>query len=131
MKSKVAVLFTSPESVKQDISKAMEIAGYKEYLNKDIGTILKINISWQYYYPACSTTPWQLDGVIETLKADNFSNVIPTHNGTVVVDAKEGAINNKHLNVEKKHIDYIIKRIDRSYEKIYQFVLTLDKYSLK
>lgn len=103
MKSKVAVLFTSPESVKQDISKAMEIAGYKEYLNKNVGTILKINISWQYYYPACSTTPWQLDGVIETLKADNFSNVIPTHNGTVVVDAKEGAINNKHVNVEKKH----------------------------
>ena len=33
--------------------------------------------------------------------------------------------------VEKKHIDYIIKRIDRSYEKISQFILTLDKYSLK
>tara|TARA_B100000029_G_scaffold410095_1_gene411882 strand:- start:658 stop:1317 length:660 start_codon:yes stop_codon:yes gene_type:complete len=37
----------------------------------------------------------------------------------------------KQIQVEKKHIDYIIKRIDRSYEKISQFVLTLDKYSLK
>ena len=37
----------------------------------------------------------------------------------------------KQIKVEKKHIDYIIKRIDRSYEKISQFVLTLDKYSLK
>ena len=37
----------------------------------------------------------------------------------------------KQINVEKKHIDYIIKRIDRSYEKISQFILTLDKYSLK
>tara|TARA_Y100000590_G_scaffold237442_1_gene267236 strand:- start:151 stop:810 length:660 start_codon:yes stop_codon:yes gene_type:complete len=37
----------------------------------------------------------------------------------------------KQMVVEKKHIDYIIKRIDRSYEKISQFVLTLDKYSLK
>jgi chromosomal replication initiation ATPase DnaA len=37
----------------------------------------------------------------------------------------------KQIMVEKKHIDYIIKRIDRSYEKISHFILTLDKYSLK
>ena len=37
----------------------------------------------------------------------------------------------KQITVEKKHIDYIVKRIDRSYEKISQFILTLDKYSLK
>ena len=37
----------------------------------------------------------------------------------------------KQIMVEEKHIDYIIKRIDRSYEKISQFILTLDKYSLK
>ena len=37
----------------------------------------------------------------------------------------------KQILVEKKHIDYILKRIDRSYEKISQFILTLDKYSLK
>jgi len=37
----------------------------------------------------------------------------------------------KQIIVEKKHIDYIIKRIDRSYEKISQFILTLDRYSLK
>ena len=37
----------------------------------------------------------------------------------------------KQIKVEKKHIDYILKRIDRSYEKISQFILILDKYSLK
>ena len=37
----------------------------------------------------------------------------------------------KQIIVEEKHIDYIIKRIDRSYEKISQFILTLDRYSLK
>ena len=37
----------------------------------------------------------------------------------------------KQIKVEKRHIEYIIKRIDRSYEKISQFILTLDKYSLK
>ena len=37
----------------------------------------------------------------------------------------------KQIIVEEKHTDYIIKRIDRSYEKISQFILTLDRYSLK
>jgi chromosomal replication initiation ATPase DnaA len=37
----------------------------------------------------------------------------------------------KQIVVEEKHVDYIIKRIDRSYEKISQFILTLDSYSLK
>jgi len=37
----------------------------------------------------------------------------------------------KQVIIEKKHIDYIIKRIDRSYEKISQFISLLDKYSLK
>jgi len=37
----------------------------------------------------------------------------------------------KQINLEKKHIDYIVKRIDRSYEKISQFISVLDKYSLK
>jgi len=37
----------------------------------------------------------------------------------------------KQIIVEEKHIEYIIKRIDRSYEKISQFILTLDRYSLK
>ena len=37
----------------------------------------------------------------------------------------------KQIKFEKNHIDYIIKRIDRSYEKISQFISILDKYSLK
>ena len=41
------------------------------------------------------------------------------------------SFSDKQIKVEKKHIDYIIKRIDRSYEKISQFILALDRYSLK
>jgi len=41
------------------------------------------------------------------------------------------SFSDKQIKVEKNHIDYIIKRIDRSYEKISQFILILDKYSLK
>ena len=54
---------------------------------------------------------------------------LPSDDLVSVILAKN--FSDKQIKVEKKHIDYIIKRIDRSYEKISQFILTLDKYSLK
>ena len=54
---------------------------------------------------------------------------LPSDDLISVILAKN--FSDKQIKVEKKHIDYIIKRIDRSYEKITQFILTLDKYSLK
>ena len=54
---------------------------------------------------------------------------LPSDDLISVILAKN--FSDKQIEVEKKHIDYIIKRIDRSYEKISQFILTLDKYSLK
>ena len=54
---------------------------------------------------------------------------LPSDDLISVILAKN--FSDKQIKVKKKHIDYIIKRIDRSYEKISQFILTLDKYSLK
>jgi len=54
---------------------------------------------------------------------------LPSDDLISVILAKN--FSDKQIKVEKNHIDYIIKRIDRSYEKISQFILTLDKYSLK
>ena len=54
---------------------------------------------------------------------------LPSDDLISVILAKN--FSDKQIKVEKKHIEYIIKRIDRSYEKISQFILTLDKYSLK
>ena len=102
-KPKVAVVYTTPRTVLEDVGRAMRLADYRSHLPKDLTTLLKINISWQHYYPACSTSPWQLDGVIKTLREDGYRDLVPTHNGTVVVDAREGQINNKHKAVEDKH----------------------------
>ena len=99
----VAVVNTSPQTVLDDVKAAMNLAGYSCALPQDFATLLKINISWQHYYPACSTTPWQLDGVIRTLVKDGYKDIIPTHNGTVVVDAKEGRVKNGHKFVEELH----------------------------
>ncbi len=99
----VAVIKTNPATVVADVGSAMRLAGYNSQLAPDAATLLKINISWQHYYPACSTSPWQLEGVIKTLNEDGFGDLIPTHNGTVVVDAREGEVNNKHDVVARRH----------------------------
>ena len=54
---------------------------------------------------------------------------LPSDDLISVILAKN--FSDKQIKVEKKHIDYIIKRIDRSYEKISQFVSMLDNYSLE
>ncbi len=102
-RGKVAVLRTSPETVLDDIGRLMRLADYQQALPKDAPTLLKVNISWQQWYPACSTTPWQLEGVIRTLLEDGYSDITAAHNRTVVVDAYVGEEHNKHKLVTDKH----------------------------
>ena len=94
-RGKVAVLRTSPESVLDDIGRLMRMLDYQAALPKDVRTFLKVNISWQQWYPACSSTPWQLEGAIRTLIQDGYSDIVAAHNRTVVVDAYVGEVNNK------------------------------------
>ena len=71
-KARVAVLKTSPDTVLEDYGRLMHLANYQQFLPRDKETALKTNISWEHFYPACSTTPWQLDGVISTLLNDGY-----------------------------------------------------------
>jgi len=104
-KSTVAVLRTSPKSVLADYHKLMNLAGYQTVLDKQAETALKINISWHFFFPGSSTTPWQLEGVIRTLKQDGFApaRIHGCHNRTVVVDAHLGEQENKQINVLQAH----------------------------
>lgn len=95
-KGKVAVLKTSPETVLDDIERLMKLADFELALPKGIRTGLKINISWQTWYPACSSTPWQIEGVIKTLKKAGYDDLVGVHNDTVVVNTADGERNNKH-----------------------------------
>jgi uncharacterized protein (DUF362 family) len=101
----VAVLRTTPERVLEDYARLLDLARYREHLAAQAELALKINISWHHWYPACSTTPWQLDGVIRKLLADGWSKeqLMGIHNRTVVVSATRGEVANKHKPVLEKH----------------------------
>ena len=103
--SKVAILQTSPRTVLADYHRLLNLAGYQDVVAKEADTALKVNISWHFFYPGSSTTPWQLEGVIRAMKQDGYDpNLIHAcHNRTVVIDAHLGARENKQLTVVEAH----------------------------
>ena len=105
MRAKVAVLRTSPKTVLEDYHRLMNLAEYQDTIARDVDTALKINISWHYFFPGCSTTPWQLDGVIRAMKRDGYDPdlIHGCHNRTVVIDAHLGERENKHIDVIQAH----------------------------
>ena len=104
-KSKVAVLRTSPRTVIEDHHRLMNLAGYQEALPKSADTALKVNISWHFFYPGSSTTPWQLDGVVRAMLRDGYARerIHACHNRTVVIDAHLGERENKQIDVVRAH----------------------------
>ena len=97
MVSTVAVVRTTPETVIDDYARVIKLAGCK--LTKDV--ILKLNLSWSLYYPACSSQPWQVEGVVKALCKKH--NVIPVENHTVVTDVWKGARDNLWLPILEKY----------------------------
>ncbi len=115
-KGKVAVIKTSPDTVLEDIDCVMKMAGVEQALPKDVTTGLKINISWQTWYPACSTAPWQLEGVIRSLRGLGYQDLVGIHNDTVVVDTSVGEFNNKHRFVTDQYKVPCIYLYDQQFE---------------
>jgi len=102
-KGKVAVLKTSPATILDDIEKLMKLADFSAALPKERRTGLKINISWQTWYPACSSAPWQIEGVIRSLQQAGYNDLVGVHNDTVVVNTNDAERNNKHRFVTDKY----------------------------
>ena len=98
-RARIAALLTSPDKVLGDYGRLMRLAGYQSVLDPSIPTLLKLNLSWTKYYPACSTQPWPLEGVVTALLEDGYerSRLLPVENKTVVTDPWQGAANNRWL----------------------------------
>ena len=105
MKSQVAVLRTRPETVLEDYGRLMRLVKYDQVLSRDQDLILKLNLSWTKYFPACSSQPWQVDGVLTTLVADGYdrARIFPVENKTVVTNPVAGCRNNKWAPVLARH----------------------------
>jgi uncharacterized protein (DUF362 family) len=105
VKSQVAVLRTRPETVVADYGRLMRLVKYDQVLPREQDLIVKLNLSWTKYFPACSSQPWQVDGVLTTLREDGYERrrIFPVENKTVVTNPVEGCRNNKWSPVLERH----------------------------
>jgi uncharacterized protein (DUF362 family) len=105
MRSQVAILRTRPESVVEDYGRLLRLAKYDQVLPRDQDLLVKLNLSWTKYFPACSSQPWQVDGVLTTLLAEGYDpmRIFPVENKTVVTDPRQGCRNNKWEPVLRRH----------------------------
>ncbi|HXH28411.1 MAG TPA: DUF362 domain-containing protein [Candidatus Polarisedimenticolia bacterium] len=98
---RIAALMTRPATVLEDYGRLMRLAGYRAVIDPSIPTLVKLNLSWTKYFPACSSQPWQVEGVLQAMLRDGYDarRLIPVENRTVVTDPWKGARNNRWLPV--------------------------------
>src|SRR2546425_4369948 len=101
--SVVAVLKTSPETVLDDVASVMELAGFRRSLPGGVPVIIKNNISWHLPFLGANTSPWQLDGVLGTLRDAGYAELTCVQNRTVVTDPYRGARLNRYGPILKRY----------------------------
>jgi len=91
--AKVAVLSTAPERVLDDYERLLELAEVSANLDPGEETLLKLNLSWTKYFPACSSEPWQVEGLLRGLLQAGFDRhrLLAVENKTVVTNPRKGA----------------------------------------
>jgi uncharacterized protein (DUF362 family) len=94
---------TRPETVLDDIAGMMRALEYTRILSRERRTVLKDNISWHLPYLSANSTPWQIEGVLRTLRQDGFQDLVGLHNQTVVTDARKGDELNKFSGVYRRY----------------------------
>jgi uncharacterized protein (DUF362 family) len=89
-RAKVALLGTKPGTVLQDYERLMELAGFRASLDRSAPTILKIDASRYFPFPAANTTPWQLEGAARTLQRAGHRDLVSVQHKTVITRAFKG-----------------------------------------
>ena len=107
---KIFVIKTSPSTVLQDYQRLMHMADYEKHYKKDQKTIIKLNLSWSKFFPACSSPPWQVEGVLKTMTDDGYPsrNIFTAENRTVVTNISKGLHGNRWAPIIKKYNTWFV-----------------------
>lgn len=109
-KSQIFVKRVTAKTIVQDYADLMDLTKYKTYYKPDDKIIVKLNLSWSKYFPACSSPPWQVDGVLHKLRADGIpgKNIYTAENQTVVTNVERGLIGNKWEPIITKYNTFFV-----------------------
>ena len=142
LKNKTSVMFVDSQYIDEKIfakfktKEVLIIENLEESVSENLlFSLWNIALQDNKYILITSTKPvtqykFKLPDLVSRVNSSIIIGIkLPSDDLISVILAKN--FSDRQMTVEKKHIDYIIKRIDRSYEKISLFISNLDKYSLK
>ncbi|MFX1375015.1 MAG: DUF362 domain-containing protein [Promethearchaeota archaeon] len=103
--SQIFVIKTSPKKILEDYKKILHLTNYEKLYNKNKNIIIKLNLSWSKFFPACSSPPWQLEGILKTMLEDGYNpkKLFTAENRTVVTNIERGLHGNKWSSIIKKY----------------------------
>src|SRR5215813_3359116 len=67
-KSSTVAVVQVKDSVEAAVREAMELASWKQHLQKGKATSLKVNLGWDLFIPGSITSPWVIEAVIKTVQ---------------------------------------------------------------
>lgn len=102
-KARVAVIRTAPEVILRDIDQVCHLAGLRDALEPGAATVLKDHVAWRHPFPGANTTPWQLEGAVETLKAADFGRLSLMRHRPGGGGTQKGADPNHYAPVCERH----------------------------
>lgn len=107
---KVYIKKVRPETILDDYAQLMDLMKYSKYFRPEQKTLVKLNLSWSKFFPACSSPPWQVEGVLKKLRNDGFSgrNIYTCENRTVVTNIAKGLKGNKWEPIINKYNTFFI-----------------------
>ena len=103
-RAQIFIINTSPKTVLEDYKRLMDLTEYQKYYSKRKKIIIKLNLSWSKFFPACSSPPWQVEGVLKTMIDDGYDpkKLFTAENRTVVTNIEKGLKGNRWWPIIRK-----------------------------
>ena len=70
VKPQIFIKKVTSKTILQDYADLMNMANYQKFFPSEKKVLVKLNLSWSKYFPACSSPPWQVEGILKKLRND-------------------------------------------------------------
>lgn len=98
----VSIVKCGGDGVVASVKKVMEAAQWRRYVEKGKDIVIKPNLGWDLFLPGCVTSPWVVEGVIQTLY-DTCENIYVADADQVLVNIDKAARKANFLHLAEKY----------------------------
>ena len=94
-------------SVQQATHEAMELAGWRDFIERGGDVSLKPNLTFDFFLPGAVTSPWVVEGVIQTIR-DYVGKIYIVESNQVLVDVEKAVRQTRILDLcERYDVEWV------------------------